>query len=170
MIVDSITMGGSTFPNPAEARYFEDYTPGSVLEFGSVVLELSDILEFSAAFDPQPFHTDPIAAARTPFRGLVASGWQTASAMMRLYVDHFLSKNASLGSPGVNGVRILRPVRPGDSLTIRVSILSARRFARKPGCGLLRNRIEVLNQEREVVMSMRLMEIVRCRRGSAVAT
>jgi acyl dehydratase len=100
------------FPVPIDDRYFEDYIPGSVFEFGTVTVSEADIIDFGRRFDPQFFHTNPAAAARGPFGGLIASGWHTGSLAMRLFVDHYLSSVASLGSPGVNELRWTPPGRP----------------------------------------------------------
>ena len=151
------------FPVPIDDRYFEDYIPGSVFEFGTVAVSEADIIDFGRRFDPQFFHTNPAAAARGPFGGLIASGWHTGSLAMRLFVDHYLSSVASLGSPGVDELRWTRPVRPGDSLRIRVAVLEARRSRSKPDRGIVRTLIEVLNQDGEVVMSLTAMNLLRCR-------
>jgi acyl dehydratase len=153
-----------TFTVSQEDRYFEDYLPGAVHEFGSVTIEEAEIIEFARRFDPQPFHIDPEAARRSSFGGLIASGWHTASLTMRLLVDSYVSKVASLGSPGVDEVRWRRPVRPGDTLSIRVTVLEAKLSRSKPGQGTTRSYVEVLNQNREVVMTWKGIGLVRCRK------
>jgi len=90
-----------TFTSPAEERYLEDYVPGDIHEFGSIVVQEDEMIAFAQRFDPQPFHTDPEAAKESIFGGLIASGWYTSALMMRLYVDHYLSHVASLNSPRV---------------------------------------------------------------------
>ena len=147
-------MSTSSFAVPNDARYFEDYVAGTVHEFGSTVVEQDEVIRFARRFDPQVFHTDPEAARDTIFGGLIASGWHTGAMMMRLLADHFISKVASLGASGLEELRWLKPVRPGDELSLRVSILETRRSRSKPDRGVVRNRIEVLNQDREVVMSL----------------
>lgn len=159
-------MNPSDFSAPITDRYFEDYRPGFVGEYGSITVSQEEVIEFARRFDPQEFHTDPIGAARGPFGGLIASGWHTSSLMMRLYADHFVSKVAGLGSPGIDELRWTRPVRPGDTLSIRVTILEARRSSSKPDRGLVRVQIEVLNQDKEVVMSLKAMTLFLCRKGS----
>jgi acyl dehydratase len=156
-------MNPRDFPVPIDKRYFEDYVPGSVFEYGTLTVNQADMIEFAQRFDPQPFHIDPAAAARGPFGGLIASGWHTASLVMRLVVDHYLSRVASLGSPGVDELRWTRPVRPGDSLRVRVSVLDARRSRSKPDRGIVRSHIEVLNQAGDVVMSLKALNLLRCR-------
>jgi acyl dehydratase len=148
---------------PAEPRYFEDYIVDSTQEFGSIVVEQAEILSFARRFDPQTFHTDPQAAQESIYGGLIASGWHTAGLMMRLVVDHYLASSSSLGSPGVDELRWLKPVRPGDTLSIRATILEATRSRSKPDRGLVRTLIEVLNQDREVVMSLKAMNLMRSR-------
>ena len=103
-------------------RGFEDYVPGSVFEYGEVRVEEAEILEFARRFDPQDMHVDPEVAAQGRFGGLIASGWHTGAMMMRLLADNFLPKQASLASPGIDELRWLQPVRPGDVLRIRVTV------------------------------------------------
>jgi len=156
-------MNAPDFAVPVDQRYFEDYVPGRVFEYGSITLNEQEIVEFAKRFDPQFIHTDRRAAADGPFHGLIASGWHTAAVMMRLFVDHYLSHVASMASPGIDELRWSRPVRPGDTLSIRVSIMEANRSRSKPDRGMVRSLIEVLNQDREVVMSLQAMNILRCR-------
>ena len=157
-------MTSSQFAVAAGDRYFEDYVPGSIFEFGSVALSEAEIIDFARHYDPQPMHTNPAAAVQGPYGGLIASGWHTGGVMMRLYVDHYLPVEASLGSPGVDELRWLLPVRPGDRLRIRVSVLETRRSRSKPDRGIVRSFIEVLNQKDEVVMSMRALNLILCRK------
>ncbi|CAG0975069.1 itaconyl-CoA hydratase [Anaerolineae bacterium] len=153
----------SDFSTPIEQRYFEDYVAGAVHEFGNIAVEESQVIEFARRFDPQIFHTDPEAAKATMFGGLIASGWHTAALMMRLFVDNYLSSSASLGSPGVDELRWLKPVRPGDTLSARATILEANRSRSKPDRGIIRTYIEVLNQENQIVMTMRALNMMLCR-------
>ena len=156
-------MSKSTFTVPPEERYFEDYVPGEVHEFGSIVVGEEEIIAFARRFDPQDFHIDPEAAKNSIYGGLIASGWHTASLMMRLFVDHYLSKVASLGSPGVDELRWIKPVRPGDELSLRVTVLETRRSRSRPDRGIVRSFIEVINQHGEVVMSMKAVNFLLCR-------
>jgi acyl dehydratase len=151
------------FPAQREQRWFEDYRPGLVLQFGAASVEQAEVVEFARRYDPQPFHIDADAAAQGAYGGLIASGWHTGSLMMRLLVEHYLSPLASLGSPGLDELRWLAPVRPGDTLSVRVTILEVRRSQSKPDRGLVRAKIEVLNQRREVVMSMKALNFILCR-------
>ena len=159
-------MSTATFTVPVEKRYFEDYVAGSVHEFGPISVEEAEIIEFARRYDPQVFHTDPEAAKQTMYGGLIASGWHTAGLMMRLLVDHYLSHVASLGSPGVDELRWLRPVRPGDELSVRVTVVETRRSSSKPDRGIVRSFVEVINQNREVVMSVEAVNFLLCRPAS----
>jgi acyl dehydratase len=147
-----------------ENRYFEDYIPGSVHEFGPITVEKEEIIAFAKRYDPQTFHTDPEAATKSIYGGLIASGWLTGSLTMRLAVDHYLSHVASLGSPGLWEMRWLGPVRPGDELRIRVTVLETRRSNSKPDRGILRSFIETLNQKDEIVLTMEPINFILCRR------
>ena len=159
-------MKNSSFKVPVENRYLEDYEPGSVHEFGTIPVEEKGIIEFARRFDPQIFHTAPKAAEGTIYGGLIASGWHTASLMMRLFVDHYLSGIASLGSPGVDELRWEKPVRPGDTLSLRVTVVETKRSRSKPGRGVLISFIEVINQNDHVVMSMKAVNMLLCRQAS----
>ena len=133
---------------------FEDFEPGQVYELGSHTVTEGEIVAFAEQWDPQPFHVDPDAAASSVFGGLIASGWHTGAMWMRLYVDSMLGSAASMGSPGVEELRWLAPVRPGDTLTGRLTILEATPSERRPDRGTIRSRGEMVNQEGVVVMSM----------------
>ena len=156
-------MTNSVFNVPIGERYFEDYVPGSVYEFGSITVGQEEIIEFAKKYDPQVFHIDPDAAQQTVYGGLIASGWHTCALVMRMLVDHFVPRAASLGSPGADELRWLKPVRPGDTLSLRVTILEAKRSQSKPDRGSVRSFIEVLNQNREIVMSRTAIAIYLCR-------
>lgn len=152
-----------SFAVPVDRRYFEDYVAGSVHTFGPISVERDEIIDFARRFDPQPMHMDVAAARESGFGGLIASGWHTACLMMRLFVDHYLSSVASLGSPGVEELRWIRPVRPGDDLSIRVKVLETRRSSSKPDRGILRSFVEVLNQDQEVVATVQALNLLKCR-------
>ena len=134
--------------------YFEDFEPGRVYELGSHTVTEQEIVAFGRAWDPQPFHVDPEAAESSPFGGLIASGWHTGSLWMRLYVDSMLGSAAAMGSPGIEELRWLAPVRPGDTLTARLVVLETTPSERHPGRGTLRSRGEMVNQDGVTVMSM----------------
>jgi acyl dehydratase len=147
-------MSGVT-DHPAHApRYFEDYVPGSTLDCGSFSMTESEIIAFAEQYDPQPFHVDPVAAKKGPYGGLIASGWHTTSMMMRHLVDHFVSPESGLGSPGVEEIRWPRPVRPGDTLRVRVTVQEARRSASKPDRGIVKSLAELINQDGDLVMKV----------------
>lgn len=148
---------------PHKERYFEDYQVGEVVEFGDHLVTTEEIVEFARRYDPQSFHVDEAAAAQSNYGGLIASGWMTASAMMRMLVDHFISRVASMGSPGVDELRWLRPVRPGDRLRVRVTVLEVRRSQTKPDRGAVLSLDEVVNQDDEVVMSVKGWGLYRTR-------
>jgi acyl dehydratase len=158
-------MNDFTFTVPAEKRYFEDYITGSVHEYGSIAVEQEEIISFAKRFDPQVFHTDPEGAKKTIFEGLIASGWHTCGLMMRLFADNFLPKAASLGSPGVDELRWEKPVRAGDELSICVTILESKRSRSKPDRGIVHSLIEVMNQDHDVVMSMKAVNLFLCRQS-----
>ena len=157
------------FASAIDDRYFEDYIEGDVHSFGSVEVVEDEIISFGKRFDPQRIHTDPDAARLTPFGGVIASGWHTAGLMMRLYVEHYLSHSASLVSPGLEELRWLKPVRPGDRLSLRVTILKTAASRSKPDRGAVTSQVEVYNQENELVMSLRVVNLL-LRRAAARAS
>lgn len=148
---------------PLKQRYFEDYRVGEVFEFGDELVTEQEIVEFANRYDPQPFHVDPAAATNSSFGGLIASGWMTAGIMMRMLVEHFISREAGMGSPGIDELRWLRPVRPGDRLRTRVTILETRRSSSKPDRGMVLTLDEVLNQDGDVVMTLKGWGMYRAR-------
>ncbi|MGP0057910.1 MAG: MaoC family dehydratase [Beijerinckiaceae bacterium] len=156
-------MNLSEFSVPRERRYFEDYVEGAKFEYGPISVDEAEVIAFAKRYDPQTMHTDPQAAARGPFKGLIASGWQTVALMMRLFVDHYISAVASIASPGVDEVRWLRPVRPGDQLTLRVSILETRPSRSKPDRGMVVSLLEAVNQSGELVASLKAMNLLGAR-------
>jgi acyl dehydratase len=139
---------------PFRQRWFDDYRIGEIAEFGDYAVTEEEVVAFAQRYDPQPFHIDASAASDTVFGGLIASGWMTASCAMRMMVDHYISPLSSMGSPGIDELRWLQPVRPGDRLRMRVTVLESRRSQSKPDRGLVRFRQEVLNQDGVVAMSM----------------
>ncbi|MGW0395403.1 MaoC family dehydratase [Streptomyces sp. NPDC003042] len=144
-------------------RYFEDFRTGDVHELGTVTVTAEEVLEFGKRFDPQPFHTDPERAAASPFGGLIASGWHTASMFMRRYVDGLLAYSACAGSPGVDEIRYVRPVRPGDVLTARLEILGSRPSPFNPTTGVVQPKCLLLDADGAVVFSMILHSIFQRR-------
>jgi acyl dehydratase len=144
-------------------RWFDDYAQGDVFEFGDCLVTAEHIIEFARRYDPQPFHVDPEEARHSSFGGLVASGWMTGSLVMRMMVDHFISPQSAMGSPGLDQVRWIRPVHPGDRLHVRVTVLEVRRSTSKPDRGVLKLRQEAINQDGITVMSMEGLAMQRCR-------
>ena len=132
-------------------RYWEDFEVGETERYGAYEVTEAEIIEFAKAYDPLPFHTDPEAAKDSLYGALTAPGLLTCSIFMRLLVDHLLLDAASLGSPGVDQVRWLKPVYAGDTLSVRQQALSKRVLESRPEMGLVKNRFEVLNQHDEVV-------------------
>ena len=149
-----------TFSRPIDDRYFEDYVEGDVHHFGSIAVEADEIIAFAKRFDPQVFHTDPDAAKQSPFGGLIASGWHTAGLITRLYVEHYLTHVASLASPGLDELRWLKPVRPGDSLSVRVTVLKAKLSKSKPDRGAITSLIEAFNQADQAVMTFKVVNFI----------
>ncbi|MGA7984474.1 MAG: MaoC family dehydratase [Burkholderiales bacterium] len=134
--------------------YWDDFTPGWTFESGSRSLSAEDIKRFAREYDPQVFHTDEEAAKATPFGGLIASGWQTCGMMMRLMCDGYLVESACLGSPGLEELRWLKPVRPGDALRLRSTVIEQTPSQKQPNRGTVRFRWEALNQNGEIVCAI----------------
>jgi acyl dehydratase len=151
--------------NASGPTFFEDYAPGMTRDCGSVSVDQAEIISFARQFDPQPFHVDPVAAAEGPFGGLIASGWHTAGLVMRLIVDNYVSAESGLGSVGLDELRWPNPVRPGDTLRVRVTVLEARRSQSKPDRGILKTLIEAENQDGQTVMRATSINFVRVRPG-----
>ena len=151
------------FNTPINDRYLEDYVKGDIHRLGSIAVEKDEVIAFAQRFDPQSFHVNQQAARLTPFGGIIASGWHTAALTMRLFVEHYLTHVASLGSPGIDELRWLKPVRPGDTLSARVTVLEAVRSKSKPDRGAITSLIEVSNQAGEVVMTFKCVNIIRRR-------
>ncbi len=133
-------------------RYWEDFEVGAVIEYGGREVSAADIVAFASRFDPQPMHTDEAAARETQFGGLIASGWHTGSLFMRMMADRLLAETASAGAPGIERLRWTKPVRPGDVLRVRTTVLDKRPSASRPEIGLVNQRHEVFNQAGEMVM------------------
>lgn len=134
--------------------YFEDFKVGETLEMGRRLVDKDEVIAFAKDFDPQPFHVDEEAARKSFFGGLIASGWHTVAMVMRMMCDSYLLDSASLGSPGVDNVKWLKPVRPGDTIRAMRTVLEARASKSKPEVGIVKSRWEVYNQNDELVMTM----------------
>jgi acyl dehydratase len=148
-------------------RYFEDYVPGLTVDCGGFAVSEAEIIAFAKEYDPQPFHVDPVGAKDGPFGGLIASGWQTTSLMMRQLVDYYVSPESSLGAAGVDEIRWPKPVRPGDSLRVRATVLEARRSASKPDRGIVKSLAELTNQDGDLVMKATAINFILLRDPSA---
>jgi acyl dehydratase len=133
---------------------FAEFQPGQVLMAGPTSLTRDQIIAFAVEHDPQWFHVDPQRAQQSRWNGLIASGWQTCCVAMRLAVDHFLAGSESFGSPGLQYLKWLAPVRPDDALTLHVEVLDKRRSETQPRLGILRWRWLLLNQHEEAVLDL----------------
>ena len=145
--------------------HLDDFTEGQTFDLGTVSVSTDEIVSFARTFDPQAFHVDPSAAAQSPFGGLIASGWHTASLFMRLYVDRVLLRSACLGSPGVSDLRWHLPVRADETLRGIMTVSKVEHSAKRPDRGTLWPQCEFVNQEGRVVFSMVLITILRRRQN-----
>jgi acyl dehydratase len=146
--------------------YFEDYALGSTYECGSVSIDQASIIAFAKEFDPQPFHVDPVAAAAGPYGGLIASGWHTAALVMRLLVENYLAAESSLGSAGLDELRWPHPVRPGDTLRVRATVVESRRSLSKPDRGIVKTMVEATNSGGATVMRATAINFILVRPDS----
>lgn len=135
-------------------RYWEDFKVGEVEQIGDRKVDRDEVVAFARQFDPQPFHIDEAAAAKSMYGGLIASGWHTCSMVMRMMCDAYLVDSASVGSPGIDNLKWLKPVRPGDTIRAQRTTLESRASKSRPEIGIVSNRWEVFNQEGELVMTM----------------
>jgi acyl dehydratase len=153
-------------PIPIMTLTFEDFHPGHFGIFGPCHVSRQEILAFAAEFDPQPMHLDEEAAKRSMLKGLSGSGWHLCSLMMRMMVDGFIGRSASLGSPGVDEVRWLAPLRPGDDLTLDVEVIEARVSRSRPEIGIVTLKSAVSNAAGQVLCEM-VSPIMVARRTAA---
>ena len=135
-------------------RYWEDFKIGERAELGRHTFTEAEIVAFGERYDPQPFHTQPEKAKQSVFGGLIASGWQTCAVGMRLMVEGTINQTVSLGSPGIDNIRWLKPVRAGDTLAYSRIVLASRASATRKGVGLVKHRWEAVNQRGELVLTM----------------
>ena len=149
-----------------DLMFFEDVVPGEAPLFGNYEVTKDEIFEFAAEFDPQPFHLDEEAAKKTLLGGLSASGWHTAAISMRLLYDSFLRHVASMGALGVDELKWLKPVRPGDRLSLRRHVLEKKESQSRPDLGIVHTQSDVINQNGEVMMTLRAPLMLR-RRGTS---
>ena len=148
------------FSTAIDDRYLEDYTEGARYSFGEESVNADEIMEFARRYDPQSIHTDPEAAAAGPFGGLIASGWQTAALMMRLFADNYLTSVASLASPGIDELRWVRPLRPDDRLTLICETTGVRPSRTKPDRGILTTDATLVNQDGNPILTATAMNMV----------
>jgi acyl dehydratase len=134
--------------------YWEDFTIGHSFEFGDMEVTTEDVIEFATEFDPQSFHIDEEAAKNHYFGGLIASGWHTGSLCMRMMVDGYLYRTASAGSPGIEKLRWIEPVRPGEHLHVKAEVLDKSQPKSRPDLGFVKFSHTVLNQDDVVKMTM----------------
>jgi acyl dehydratase len=146
-----------------DPRYWEDYEIGMKYPLGSTGFTAEEIVEFARRFDPQTFHVDPEAAKASLFGGLCASGWHVAAKLMRLFVDNYVDKRTALGSPGLDELRWLKPVRPGDTLTAWVECASKVPSRSRPTMGVIHEHWNATNQNGELVMTAKGINMVRRR-------
>ena len=149
-------------------QYFEDIKVGETIEFGAYKISEKEIIDFANQYDPQPFHTDKQKAKETSVGTLIASGWHTCAIFMRLFVDGYLKGGNGMPSPGVDEIRWLKPVKPGDTLAIRITVKSIRKSKSKPDRGIVSNFCEVINQKDETVLSMHTNGFVPVRNGGKI--
>jgi len=147
--------------------YFEDFEPGHMTELKGPTVSKEDIVEFASRYDPQPFHVDEEKAKQSMYHGIIASGWHTVSLCMRMICDAYLLDAASMGSSGVDQVRWLIPVRPGDTLSMRMTVLETKSSRTRPEMGIVRHRWDVFNQNQELVMEMTGVGLYRRRTPAA---
>lgn len=150
-------------------RHFEDFPADSTYDLGATRLTSEDIIGYARVWDPMPFHLDPVAAGESPFGGLVASGWHTGAVVMGQFVRALLADSTCQGSYGMDEVRFLAPVRPGDELRGRASVVDAAPHPRRDGVGTVTFVVEADNQDGTAVYRMRTRLLLRLRRGRTVA-
>ena len=149
-------------------QYFEDIAVGTSQAFGNYQVTREEVMDFAAKYDPQPFHLDDEAAAKTHFGRLSASGWHTCAMTMRMLVENLeANRQAGLGSPGIDNLRWLKPVYPGDTLRCESEVLEKRRSQSRPEMGLFKSRLTVFNQDDVAVMEMVSNGLVQVRDPAA---
>ena len=147
--------------------HLEDFSPGQVYPLGHCTVTHDEIVAFAQKWDPQPFHLDDAAAGASIYGGIIASGWHTVCVFMRLFADGLLNRSAAMGSPGVDELRWLRPVRPDDVLEARLEVLEVRPSRSKPDRGSIRARCLVVNQDHDEVLTMHAVVLFRRRHAAA---
>ena len=143
--------------------FFEDFVVGDSSKFGEYLVTVEEVKSFAARYDPQFFHLDEDAAKQSLFGGLCASGWHTAAMFMRMLIDSLPEEHGSLGSPGVDKMKWLKPVYPGYVLSVQGKVLEARLLDSKPGVGMVKMAYAIVNQDEETVMTLESNAFFRCR-------
>ena len=151
-------------------RHWEDFKVGEVEQIGGRRVDKDEIIAFAKQYDPQPFHIDEAAAKQSMYGGLIASGWHTCAMVMRMMCDAYMLQSASVGSPGIDNLKWLKPVRPGDIISARRTTLETRASKSKPDIGIVNNLWEVFNQDGEMVMSMQGYGMFRRRNPGSPTT
>ena len=146
-------------------KFFEDFQVGERFRTKEKTLSLEEIVEFARLYDPQPFHVDEKAAAESPYGGVIASGFHTVAASFRLFIDTGVIGTTGMGSPGMDSIRWLKPVRPGDALRVEAEVVEARASRSEPRRGIVLMEFRTFNQEGDVVLSMRAVHLVRRKGG-----
>ncbi len=152
---------------PVSRLHWEDFSPGRVFEHGPRRITREEIVGFAAEFDPQPMHLDEAAARETLLGGLSASGWHACCILMKMCTESFVLNSASMGAPGVEEVRWLIPIRPGDALTLRATVVETRASSSRPDMGFVRFMFELLNQTGEQAMTLTTSLMIGRRAGGA---
>jgi acyl dehydratase len=151
-------------------RYWEDFKVGEVEQIGGKRVDKEEMIAFAKQYDPQPFHVDEAAAKQSMYGGLIASGWHTCAMVMRMMCDAYMLQSASVGSPGIDNLKWLKPVRPGDKIRAQRTTLETRASKSKPEIGIVSNLWEVFNQDGEMVMSMQGYGMFRRRNPGSPTT
>lgn len=146
-----------------DQRYLDDLSPGQRFTTPGLTLSEAEIIDFAWRYDPQPFHLDVNAAAESPYGGLIASGFQSLAICFRLFIQTGMLHGASLGSPGIDELRWLAPVRPGDTLHSEIEVLEVRPSRSKPDRGIVRFKYQAVNQRQEIVLSFIVNHLLRRR-------
>ncbi len=149
-----------------DARFLDDFTPDQRFCTGGITLTEAEIIDFAWRYDPQPFHLDTGAAERSPYGGLIASGFQSLALCFRLFIQSGMLAESSMGSPGIDELRWLAPVRPGDTLHCAVEVLEVRPSSSKPDRGIARFKYQAINQRDEVVLSFIVNHLLLLRPGA----
>jgi len=165
-VTGAVTAGKST---AMPMHYWEDFHPGDVAVYGPRLVTREEIVAFAAEFDPQPMHLDEAAASATLLGGLAASGWHICCLLMRVIADGFVLDSSSMGAPGIEELRWLKPLRPGTQIRVRATVLDSRASKSRPEMGLIRFRYEVIDDADAVIATMVVSTMFGRRKPGAAA-